>query len=57
MEEFNVLKCYVAQFNYDLDDYEQLSVSMSLGNCRAFIENRRTNNPNIEYVIIAVLDE
>jgi hypothetical protein len=57
MDNLRVSKLYIAQFSYSLDDYQQLSVSMELESCRLFLENKRQNNPNIEFVIIAILDE
>lgn len=57
MKDLEVLKFYVAKFNYDLDDYEQMSVSMSIEDYRSYIKNCREKFPQNEYVIIAILDE
>ncbi len=57
MDNLHVSKFYVAQWSYSLDDYQQLSVSMDIESCRLFLENKRQNNPNTEFVIIAILDE
>nr|DAH57288.1 MAG TPA: hypothetical protein [Caudoviricetes sp.] len=57
MENLNVLKFYVAKFNYDLDDYEQESVSLSLDNARLRLAKKRKDKPLDQFVIIAVLDE
>lgn len=57
MDNLEFLKFYVADFDYDRDDYRQLSVSLPLESCRMFIANSRARNPEKEYVIIAVLDE
>lgn len=57
MDNLEFLKFSVADFDYDRDDYRQLSVSLPLESCRMFIANSRARNPEKEYVIIAVLDE
>lgn len=57
MESLKFLRFYVAKFNYDLEDYEQESVSLSLHNARLRLAKKRKDNPTEELVIMAVLDE
>lgn len=57
MNNLSVLKFYVAKFDQSLDDYKQITDSLSIESCRLFLSNVRKKYPHSEYVIIAVLDE
>lgn len=56
-DELLVNRYMIMSFNQDIDSLVQFSVSMSLKNCQFCIKAYREKFPNVEFSIVAVLDE
>lgn len=56
-DSFEVNRYMVMQFNKDLDSLVQVSPSLGIDNCRKWVKHARECEPDLEFSIVAVLDE